>query len=46
MNKDWTDFESAATSNYTRTFVDRMYHDSSTLIIPTYIITFFLFYEF
>jgi len=35
-NKYWTDFEKAATDNYTRTFVDRMYRDSSTLVIPTY----------
>ena len=34
MNKGWTDFEYAATSNYARTFVDRMYRDSSTLSIP------------
>jgi len=41
-NKDWTDFESAATYNYTRTFVDRMYRDSSTLVIPTYSIRIFI----
>ncbi len=37
MNKNWTDFEYAATYNYTRTFVDIMCRDTSTLIIPTYI---------
>ncbi|UJR07956.1 hypothetical protein I4U23_012235 [Adineta vaga] len=36
MDCDWTDFENAATYNYTRTFVDRMYCDSSTLIVPTF----------
>lgn len=41
-NKYWTDFEKEATYNYTRTFVDRMYRDSSTLVIPTYL--FYLFY--
>ncbi|CAF1223885.1 unnamed protein product [Adineta ricciae] len=35
-NNEWTNFENAATYSYTRTFVDRMYADSSTLVIPTF----------
>ncbi|CAF0986831.1 unnamed protein product [Adineta steineri] len=33
---DWTNFEQEATYNYARDFVDRMYADSSTLVIPTF----------
>lgn len=46
MDKHWTDFENVATFNYARTFVDRMYRDSSTLTIPSYVIEFCLFFFF
>ncbi|CAF1246064.1 unnamed protein product [Rotaria sordida] len=36
LDTNWTDFESTATYNYVRTFVDRMYCDSSTLKIPKF----------
>ncbi len=40
-NKDWTDFEQAATYHYTRTFVDRMYHGRSTYYSDVIIIFFY-----